>query len=56
MKKTVYQKVCELKTFTFIVAIATLIVGLSACERVSEIIQPPQKIRVTKFLSELFCL
>ena len=36
-----YEKMWELKTFTFIVAIATLIVGLSACERVSEIIQPP---------------
>ena len=30
----------ELKKFTFIVAIVTLIVGLSACERMSQIIQP----------------
>ncbi len=41
MKKIIYKKIWELKTFTFIVAIATLIVGLSACERVSEVIQPP---------------
>ena len=41
MKKTIYKKIWELKTFTFIVTIATIIVGLSACERVSEIIQPP---------------
>ncbi len=41
MKKTIYKKIWKLKTFTFIVAIATLIVGLSACERVPEIIQPP---------------
>ena len=30
----------KLKSFTFIVAIAMLIVGISACERVSQIIQP----------------
>ena len=36
-----YEKIWELKKFTFIVAIATLILGLSACERVSEIMQPP---------------
>ena len=30
----------ELKTFTFIVAIAILIVGFSACERISQIVQP----------------
>ena len=40
MKKIVYKKIRELKTFTFIVAIATLIVGLSACERIPEIMQP----------------
>ena len=39
MKKTIYKKLWELKTFTIIIAIATLIVGLSACERVTEIIQ-----------------
>lgn len=41
MKKTIYKKIWELKTLTLIAAIATLIVGLSACERVPEIIQPP---------------
>ena len=30
-----------MKSFIFIIAIATLIVGISACERISEIIQPP---------------
>ncbi len=40
MKKTVYKKIWELKTLAFIVAIATLIVGLSACERIPEIMQP----------------
>ena len=29
-----------MKAFTFIVAIAALIVGLSACERMSQIVQP----------------
>ena len=29
-----------MKSFTFIVAIATLIIGFSACERVSQIVQP----------------
>lgn len=41
MKKTIYKKIWELKTLTLIAAIATLIVGLSACERVPEIIHPP---------------
>ena len=41
MKQTMYEKIWELKTFTFIVAIAALIVGLSACERVSEIVYSP---------------
>lgn len=39
MKKTKFMKISELKTFTLIIAIATIIVGLSACEQVTEIIQ-----------------
>ena len=39
MKKTIYRKISQLKTFTLILAIATLIIGLSACEQVTEIIQ-----------------
>ena len=29
-----------MKIFTYVVAIATLIVGFSACERMSQIVQP----------------
>ena len=39
MKKTIYKNISELKTFTYVIAIATLIVGLSACEQVTEVIQ-----------------
>ncbi len=40
MKQKPNKGQIELKRFTFIVAIVTLIVGLSACERMSQIIQP----------------
>lgn len=39
MKKTIYKNISELKTLTYIIALATLIVGLSACEQVTEVIQ-----------------
>ena len=39
MKKAIYKNISELKTFTYILALATLIVGLSACEQVTEVIQ-----------------
>ncbi len=39
MKKTIYKNISELKTFTYVIAIATLIVGLSACDQVTEVIQ-----------------
>ena len=40
MKKTIYKKISELKTFAFIITFAILIIGLSACERIPEIMQP----------------
>lgn len=43
MKKTIYRKISQLKTFTLIIAIATIIVGLSACDQVTEIIQSSTK-------------
>ncbi len=43
MKKTFYKHITELKTFTYIIAITTLIVGLSACEQVTEVIQSSTK-------------
>lgn len=43
MKKTIYKYISELKTFTYIIALATLIVGLSACEQVTEVIQSSAK-------------
>ena len=39
MKKTIYKNISELKKLTYIIALATLIVGLSACEQVTEVIQ-----------------
>ena len=43
MKKTNYKRIYKLKTFTLIIAIATIIVGLSACEQVTEVIQSSTK-------------
>ena len=43
MKQTIYTKISKLKTFTLIIAIAILIVGLSACDQVTEIIQSSTK-------------
>ncbi len=43
MKKTRYENISELKTLTIIIALTTLIVGLSACEQVTEVIQSSKK-------------
>ena len=43
MKKTNYKRIYKLKTFTLIIAIATIIVGLSACDQVTEVIQSSTK-------------
>ncbi len=43
MEKTNYKRIYKLKTFTLIIAIATLIAGLSACDQVTEIIQSSTK-------------
>ena len=53
MKKTIYKRISKLKTFTSIIAIATLIIGLSACEQVTEIIQSSTKDHTTDQSNEI---
>lgn len=43
MKKTIYKHISELKTFTYILVLTIMIVGLSACEQVTEVIQSSTK-------------
>ena len=43
MKHKIYKYISELKTFIYIIALATLIIGLSACEQVTDVIQTSTK-------------